>query len=72
MNRSSALRTLAFFVGLGAIAWAGAGYLGSNLLALSVTVVIAAFYLVGAAALSLATALTLSERAFRPLDAEAV
>ncbi|MBS0342783.1 MAG: DUF802 domain-containing protein [Proteobacteria bacterium] len=48
MNRSSALRTLAFFVGLGAIAWAGAGYLGSNLLALSVTAVIAAFYLAGA------------------------
>ena len=48
MNRSSALRTLAFFVGLAAIGWAGAGYLGNNLLALSVTAVIAAFYLVGA------------------------
>lgn len=48
MNRSSLLRTLAFLVGLAAIGWAGAGYLGSNLLALSVTLLIAAFYLVGA------------------------
>lgn len=48
MNRSSFFRTLAFLAGLAAIGWAGAGYLGSNLLALSVTLLIAAFYVVGA------------------------
>lgn len=48
MNRSSLLRILAFAAGLAAIVWAGAGYLSSNPLALFVTLVIAAFYLVGA------------------------
>jgi len=49
MNRStSLLRILAFAAGLAAIGWAGAGYLSSNPLALLVTLVIAAFYLMGA------------------------
>ena len=55
----------AFFAGLVAIAWVGAGYAGSHPLALSVLTLIAAFYLAGgqelrhycAASASLATAL---------------
>ena len=46
MNRS--LHYLAFFVGLAAVCWVGAGYVGSNPLALAITGLIAAFYLMGA------------------------
>ncbi|MCB2003873.1 MAG: hypothetical protein KDH93_13465, partial [Rhodoferax sp.] len=42
------LATIAFAVGLGVVGWIGYGYLGSNLLALTITVLIAAFYLAGA------------------------
>ncbi|MDI3381309.1 DUF802 domain-containing protein [Xenophilus aerolatus] len=42
------LSPLAFLAGLAVIAWVGAGYLGSHLLALGVTLVIAAFYAMGA------------------------
>lgn len=41
----------AFAAGLAAIGWVGAGYVGANPLALAVTVLIAAFYLAGAAEL---------------------
>src|SRR5690606_9614411 len=34
--------------GLAVVAWVGAGYLGNNLLALAITLAIAAFYLIGA------------------------
>ena len=46
MNRQTGL--LAFVVGLLAIGWVGAGYAGHNLLALSMTLLIAAFYVVAA------------------------
>lgn len=46
MNRS--LHYTAFFVGLLAIGWVGAGYFGNNALALAITLLIAAFYLMGA------------------------
>ncbi|OVZ60607.1 hypothetical protein CDO44_07710 [Pigmentiphaga sp. NML080357] len=36
-----------FFVGLAAVAWVGIGYVGSNLLALAVILLIAAFYVLG-------------------------
>ncbi len=42
------LATIAFAVGLGVVGWIGYGYLGSNTLALTITVLIAAFYLAGA------------------------
>ena len=38
----------AFLVGLAAVAWVGFGYIGSNPLALTMTVLIGAFYLMGA------------------------
>lgn len=41
------LGTAAFFLGLGAVAWVGFGYLGSNPLALTMTLLIGAFYLMG-------------------------
>ncbi len=46
MNRF--LSYAAFFVGLAAVCWVGTGYIGSNPLALAVTVLVGAFYLVGA------------------------
>ena len=46
MNRH--LGTAAFLLGLTAIAWVGFGYWGSNALALTMTLLIAAFYLMGA------------------------
>ena len=46
MNRL--LRYAAFLAGLAAVGWVGAGYVGTNALALAVTALIAAFYLVGA------------------------
>ena len=42
---------VAFFVGLGVVAWVGAGYWGSNTLALTMTLLIATFYFLGAAEL---------------------
>ena len=49
MNRSSLpLQIFAFVLGLVAIGWAGAGYIASNPLALAVTLVIGAFFLMGA------------------------
>ncbi|MEO8544174.1 MAG: DUF802 domain-containing protein [Burkholderiaceae bacterium] len=49
MNRTLGLA--AFVVGLGVVAWVGYGYLGSHMLALTVTLLIGAFYLMGAAEL---------------------
>jgi hypothetical protein len=45
MNRH--LGTLAFSLGLAAVAWVGYGYLGGNPLALTMTLLIGAFYLMG-------------------------
>jgi len=42
------LHHAAFAAGLAAVGWVGAGYVGSNPLALAITVVIGAFYLAGA------------------------
>ena len=42
------LHFAAFFVGLAAVCWVGAGYIGSNPLALAITLLIGAFYLMGA------------------------
>jgi len=42
------LHYAAFVVGLAAVCWVGAGYVGSNPLALAVTLLIGAFYLMGA------------------------
>ncbi|MDM0071050.1 DUF802 domain-containing protein [Variovorax sp. J31P207] len=42
------LHYAAFFVGLAAVCWVGAGYIGSNPLALAITLLIGAFYLMGA------------------------
>ncbi|RZL89430.1 MAG: DUF802 domain-containing protein [Variovorax sp.] len=41
------LQNAAFFVGLAAVCWVGAGYIGSNPLALAITLLVAAFYLMG-------------------------
>lgn len=49
MNRNLGLA--AFAVGLGVVAWVAYGYLGTHALALTVTVLIGAFYLMGAAEL---------------------
>jgi hypothetical protein len=46
MNRS--LHYFVFFVGLAAVCWVGAGYIGSSPLALAITVLVGAFYLMGA------------------------
>ncbi|VTU32642.1 hypothetical protein H6CHR_03841 [Variovorax sp. PBL-H6] len=46
MNRS--LHYFVFFVGLAAVCWVGAGYIGTSPLALAITVVVGAFYLIGA------------------------
>lgn len=46
MTRS--LPFAAFFVGLAAVAWVAAGYLGANPLALVVTLIVGAFFLMGA------------------------
>jgi hypothetical protein len=46
MTRS--LSYAAFFVGLAALCWIGAAYVGANPLALAITLLIAAFYLMGA------------------------
>jgi hypothetical protein len=46
MNRS--LPYLVFIAGLAAVAWVGAGYAGSNALALSVTTLVGAVYVAGA------------------------
>ncbi len=45
MNRF--LLHIAFLLGLATVVWVGAGYIGSNPLALAVTVLIAAFYVLG-------------------------
>ena len=45
---NSLLRHAAFVTGLAALVWVGAGYAGVNALALAVTALIAAFYLMGA------------------------
>lgn len=42
------LQHFAFFVGLAAVCWVGVGYIGSNPLALVITLLVAAFYLMGA------------------------
>ena len=42
------LHHAAFFVGLAAVCWVGIGYIGTNPLALAITVLIGAFYLMGA------------------------
>jgi len=42
------LYAAAFTIGLGAIGWVGAGYVHANPLALSITLLIGAFYLMGA------------------------
>jgi hypothetical protein len=42
------LHYAAFFVGLAAVCWVGAGYIGSNPLALAITLLIGAFYVIGA------------------------
>lgn len=51
-NRSTWMNELgvkiAFAAGLGVLAWVGAGYMGTSLLALMVTLLITAFYLMGA------------------------
>ena len=49
MNRT--LHYTAFFLGLAAIVWVGVGYVGSNPLALVITLLIGGFYLMGAAEL---------------------
>ncbi|MDB5877743.1 MAG: hypothetical protein JWQ41_1157 [Variovorax sp.] len=49
MNRT--LHYIAFFLGLAAIVWVGVGYVGSNPLALVITLLIGGFYLMGAAEL---------------------
>ncbi|VTU36944.1 hypothetical protein H4CHR_04042 [Variovorax sp. PBS-H4] len=46
MNRS--LHYFVFFVGLAAVCWVGAGYIGTSPLALAITVLVGAFYLMGA------------------------
>ncbi|WP_213956568.1 DUF802 domain-containing protein [Variovorax sp. dw_954] len=46
MNRS--LHYAAFLVGLAAVCWVGAGYIGTNPLALVITLLVGAFYLMGA------------------------
>ena len=46
MNRF--LQPLVFAAGLAAICWVGVGYIGSHSLALAITLLIAAFYIVGA------------------------
>jgi hypothetical protein len=46
MNRS--LHYFVFFVGLAAVCWVGAGYIGSSPLALAITALVGAFYLMGA------------------------
>jgi hypothetical protein len=46
MTRS--LHHAAFFVGLAAVCWVGLGYIGSNPLALAITLLVGAFYLMGA------------------------
>lgn len=46
MNRSH--HYFVFFVGLAAVCWVGAGYIGSSPLALAITVLVGAFYLMGA------------------------
>src|SRR5690606_8397466 len=46
--KTSHLGTFVFVLGLAAVCWVGLGYLGSNLPALLVTLLIAALYLVGA------------------------
>ena len=45
MTRS--LRYAAYFVGLAAVCWVGAGYIGANPWALAITALISAFYLAG-------------------------
>ena len=47
MNRNYGIAA-AFAAGLGAIAWVAYGYFGSHPLALTITSLIAAFYLLGA------------------------
>ncbi|MGJ7603967.1 DUF802 domain-containing protein [Variovorax sp. LT1R20] len=42
------LHRIVFIVGLAAVCWVGIGYIGSNPLALAITVLIGAFYMVGA------------------------
>ena len=46
--KTTSLGTSVFVLGLAAVCWVGLGYLGSNLPALLVTLLIAALYLVGA------------------------
>jgi hypothetical protein len=46
MTRS--LHYFAFFVGLAVLCWVGAGYIGTNPLALAITLLVGAFYLMGA------------------------
>ena len=48
MKTNSLLGIFVFVLGLAAVCWVGLGYLGSNLPALAVTLLIAALYLVGA------------------------
>lgn len=46
--RKNLLKTAVFFTGLAALTWIGAGYVGVNLLALAVVLLIAACYMAGA------------------------
>lgn len=48
MTRSLQYAYTAFFIGLAAIVWVGIGYIGSNPLALVMTLLIGAFYVMGA------------------------
>ena len=42
------LHHVAFFAGLAAVCWVGAGYIGTHPLALAMTLLVGAFYIVGA------------------------
>jgi len=44
---TKSLHYIAYVVGLAAVCWVGAGYVGTNPLALMVTLLIGAFYLMG-------------------------
>ncbi len=51
LPRAMSLHVLVFAVGLAAVGWVGAGYTGSNPVALVLTVLVGAFYVAGAAEL---------------------
>ena len=72
MKTNSLLGIFVFVLGLAAVCWVGLGYLGSNLPALAVTLLIAALYIVGALELHRYRQATGSlEDALAALDGEA-